>query len=291
MGKAVGAIAGGFVQDEGIKSGVKSGRAGYGAQIASLRAGEERGLGYLNPYTDVGQGALSPLSAMLTGRSYNPETGEFTDLSPEERYASFETSPGYQFRMDQGMRSNQYMQNAGGSLLSGGALKELSQYNQGLASQEYGNYIGNLQQLAGIGQASAGQSANIATGTAGQIGAAQLGSANLQMQGRIARGQNQADTFATVGAAADEQQSQAAKMFASTQGSDISLKENIEEIGKSESGIPIYHFDYKDKKFGQFRYEGAMAQDLLKSNPDAVSKRDGHYMVDYDKIDVNFKRI
>jgi len=203
MGKAAGAVAGGFVKDEGIKSGVKRARAGYGAQIRSLQAGKKEGLGFLQPYTDVGQGALSPLSAMLTGRSYDPETGEFTELSPEERYASFETSPGYQFRMDEGMRGLQYQQNAGGSLLSGGALKELSQYNQGLASQEYGNYINNLQQLAGVGQASAGQSANIATGTAGQIGAAQLGSANLAMQGRIARGQNQADTFGAVGGAFD----------------------------------------------------------------------------------------
>ena len=203
MGLGVAAVAGGYVMDQAAKKGAKQGQAGYGAALGSYKEGGNQALGYLNPYTEVGGGALSPLSALLTGRSYDQETGEFTELSPEERYASFETSPGYQFRMDQGMRGLQYQQNAGGSLLSGGALKELSQYNQGLASQEYGSYINNLQQLAGIGQASAGQSANVATGTAGQIGAAQIGSANVGMQGTMARGQNMADTFALGGGAYD----------------------------------------------------------------------------------------
>jgi len=219
MGKGIGAIAGGFAQDEGIKSGVRRGREGYGTAIREYKAGEEKGLGFLSPYMDVGQGALSPLSAMLTGRSYDPETGEFTELSPEERYASFEKSPGYQFRFDEGMRGAQYGLNALGSLASGGALKELSQYGQGLASSEYGNYINNLQQLAGIGQTASSQSANIATGTAGQIGQAQLGSANLAMQGRIARGQNQASTFATMGSAFDEQQENSQRFITDIMGS------------------------------------------------------------------------
>ena len=35
-------------------------------------------------------------------------------------------------------------------------------------------------------------------------------------------------------------------------GSDISLKENINLVGKSNSGINIYEFNYKDKKFGSW---------------------------------------
>jgi len=47
--------------------------------------------------------------------------------------------------------------------------------------------------------------------------------------------------------------------------SDITLKENIEEVGKSENGLTIYHFDYINKEYGEGRFEGVMAQDILKS--------------------------
>jgi len=72
--------------------------------------------------------------------------------------------------------------------------------------------------------------------------------------------------------------------------SDITLKRNIKKVSNSQSGIPIYHFNYKDEKYGKGRFEGAMAQDLLKLKPDAVIKGD-HLMVDYSKIDVNFRRV
>jgi hypothetical protein len=74
--------------------------------------------------------------------------------------------------------------------------------------------------------------------------------------------------------------------------SDRDLKENIKQISISPSGIPIYEFDYKDKKNGVGTYEGVMAQDLLESNPSAIIKgRDGYLSVDYSQIDVEFRRI
>ena len=71
--------------------------------------------------------------------------------------------------------------------------------------------------------------------------------------------------------------------------SDIKLKENIIEIGKSKSNIPIYEFNYIGESE---RYQGAMAQDLLNMNrKDAVKIHiNGNYIVDYSKIDVEFKR-
>jgi len=74
--------------------------------------------------------------------------------------------------------------------------------------------------------------------------------------------------------------------------SDITLKENIRQTGVSPSGIVIYEFDYKDKSHGQFRYSGVMAQDLLKTHPSAViQEKDGTLKVDYQQIDVEFKRV
>ena len=74
--------------------------------------------------------------------------------------------------------------------------------------------------------------------------------------------------------------------------SDRSLKDNIELIGKSESGIPIYEFEYIDKTLGEGRFEGVMAQDLKEIKPEAIITNDNGIMaVNYDLIDVDFRRI
>jgi hypothetical protein len=52
---------------------------------------------------------------------------------------NFEADPGYEFRKAQGERALQARQLASGDFFSGGAMKELADYNSGLASQEYGN--------------------------------------------------------------------------------------------------------------------------------------------------------
>ena len=71
-------------------------------------------------------------------------------------------------------------------------------------------------------------------------------------------------------------------------GSDIKLKENIEEVGVSPDGYKIYEFNYKGFKD---RWRGAMAQDVVKKNPMAVGIQDNHLTVDYSKIDVSMELV
>ena len=73
-----------------------------------------------------------------------------------------------------------------------------------------------------------------------------------------------------------------------TSNSDIKLKENIEQVGMSPDGYKIYEFNYKGSKE---RWRGAMAQDVVKKNPMAVSIRDNYLTVDYSKIDVNMELV
>jgi hypothetical protein len=68
-------------------------------------------------------------------------------------------------------------------------------------------------------------------------------------------------------------------------GSDIRLKEEIQLIGRSQSGINIYRFKYKDT---DGMYEGVMAQEVPWA---AEIGNDGYYMVDYNKVDVEFRRL
>jgi len=64
--------------------------------------------------------------------------------------------------------------------------------------------------------------------------------------------------------------------------SDANAKEEIEQIGETDDGQPIYRYRYK----GSPRTEiGLMAQDVVKRNPDAVrrNRATGLMAVDYDK--------
>jgi len=292
IGNVVGAVGGGFLTDRAISKGVGKAQAGYNQAQSTLTAGKQEGLGYLQPYMGIGEQAISPLSTLLLGKSYDPETGEFSEVSPEDRMSAFTASPDYQFRLSEGQKALEASQAARGGLLSGRAMRESQELGQNQAASEYGNYLGRLMGLAGMGQASSGQAANIAGNVAGQIGQAQIGAGNVAMQGKIARGQNMADVLgATTGALGGYFQGGGGAGAGAGAFSDINLKEDIHPIRKSTSGIPIYHFSYKDKKYGEGKFEGVIAQDLLILKPEAVIK-DGDYLkVDYSKIDVEFRRV
>lgn len=65
-----------------------------------------------------------------------PVPGYTNYVSPEFK---FEADPGYAFRKAEGEKALQARQLASGNFFSGGALKEATDFNSGLASQEYGN--------------------------------------------------------------------------------------------------------------------------------------------------------
>jgi hypothetical protein len=70
--------------------------------------------------------------------------------------------------------------------------------------------------------------------------------------------------------------------------SDERLKDNIELVGK-EKGHNIYEFNYRD---GSGRFRGVMAQDVIKTNPDAVMTMPNGYMaVNYDKLGLKMERV
>ena len=72
-------------------------------------------------------------------------------------------------------------------------------------------------------------------------------------------------------------------------GSDIRLKEDIKKIGQSIDGHNIYKFKYLDD---DREFIGVMAQEVMKTHPDAVIKlNSGYYGVDYSQLDVEFKEV
>jgi len=80
----------------------------------------------------------------------------------------------------------------------------------------------------------------------------------------------------------------AAGSFANVLGSDRNIKKNINKIGKSDSGLNIYSFEYKDKVHGEGLFQGVMSDEVPQ---EAVVEMDGYKAVDYSMLDVEFKRI
>jgi hypothetical protein len=120
----------------------------------------------LAPWRTAGANALTGLQSKMAGGP--PQVAPF----------NFETSPGYQFRLDEGQKAVERGAAARGNLLSGATGKALTRYGQDYATNEYQTQLGNYerqrgntlaeyyqsltpyQSLAGVGQTTAGQMAS-----------------------------------------------------------------------------------------------------------------------------------
>ena len=70
------------------------------------------------------------------------------------------------------------------------------------------------------------------------------------------------------------------------------LKYNIEFIGDSSMGIPMYHFNYKDESHGKGRFVGTMVDDLQRLGfEDSLFEENGEIWVNYHKLDVPFESV
>jgi hypothetical protein len=85
---------------------------------------------------------------------------------PAAQMESLRQTPGYQFRLEEGLRG---LQRSAGSV-TGNTLRELVGYGQGMASQEFGNRYNRLMGLSGQGMGAA-----TATGRFGAASAARQG--------------------------------------------------------------------------------------------------------------------
>lgn len=84
--------------------------------------------------------------------NFTPEAAPSGTASNQPDLTAFTTSPGYQFRLNEGTKAGQNAFAARGGAFSGNALKALAEYNQNMASNEFGNWWNQLSGLAGIGQ-------------------------------------------------------------------------------------------------------------------------------------------
>jgi len=203
-------------------------------------------------------------------------------------YQSFQQDPGYQFRMNEGMKALQASAAARGNLGGGATLKALTRYGQDVASQEYQNAYNRfydqqdrsynrLASLAGVGQTTSSQLMGAGQNMANQIGQAHMGMGNAAAAAHM----NQYNTMA--GLAGQGAQIAGAAMF-----SDERLKTAVEDVTKADidevkSVLRAKIFQYSDEAYGQGDWVGIMAQDLEKSKLGRMlvfEDEDGHKKID-----------
>jgi hypothetical protein len=192
--------------------------AALGGANGDLTSAYSTELANLAPYLQAGGQGLSELTSGLApggnlSTGFDPSTIDITK------------DPGYQFRLAQGLKAVQASAAARGGATGGAAMKELNNYAQGQASQEYnnaysrdfntfesnqGNLYNRLMALTGIGQGAtnsadtaaqllgSGLSSNT-LGTAQQYG--NFGMEGAQIAGNALTGGANATAAGTIGSA------------------------------------------------------------------------------------------
>lgn len=140
--------------------------ASAAAAVAEQRRQFDLGRADLAPYRETGVNALGRLNTLAEGD-----------------FSGFETSPGFQFRRDEGQRDIGNSFAARGGAFSGNALKALTEFNQNLASNEFGNYFERNARLAGIGGAATNTGVYAGAQSAGNIGNALMAGGRARASG------------------------------------------------------------------------------------------------------------
>jgi hypothetical protein len=179
-------------------------------------------------------------------------------------------------------------QAATGGLRSGNTQQALAQYNQDLENQALMQTMGGLQGLAQTQTYDP-----LIAQHMGGIGQTQAQGLMAESQGRVAGAEQRRDFARQERQYGHEFGMSMAGGMGSGGGSSFSdeaLKDGIIKIGE-ENGVNIYKWVWNElaEKLGLRGYGcGVIAQEIEKTNPDAVSMSKGFKTVNYDMIGVNY---
>jgi hypothetical protein len=156
-GSVLGGLMGGKGAKKAAKAEVQMGREALALQDKMFQQGRED----LAPWRAAGGQAIGQGLAML---------------QPGYDHT---TSPGYGFRFNEGQRAVESSAASKGMLMSGGTLKDLTRFGQGIAADDYNDQFNRTMSVASGGQQAATSSANagqafagMGSNTLGQIGQA-----------------------------------------------------------------------------------------------------------------------
>lgn len=151
------------------------------------------------PFVQGGTDAFNALIGRLGIGGTNGQTAGYGTLGHVPTSDEVMATPGYQFGLDQGQNALNRKLTAGGMNYSGAALKAASRYGTDYATTKYNDAFNNLQSsnqqaynqlagVAGIGQASANNTASAGQQFGAQAGANITGAANAQAANALQQG-------------------------------------------------------------------------------------------------------
>ena len=103
-------------------------------------------------------------------------------------YGGYTKTPGYDFRLNQGLDAIQSSAAARGGLYSGAAMRDALKYGQDYATGEYTNYLARLAGMTDTGVAAAGNQANAGANMGAGVGSALASRGNASAAGAIGMG-------------------------------------------------------------------------------------------------------
>ena len=189
----------------------------------------------------------------------------------------FEKEPGYDFRLSEGMKALERSSAAGGRTLGGRAAKELTRFNQGFASHEYGRAEGRFQRnqenrynrlmgLSGQGQGAA----NVMSGDV-------MSSARYGADAEAGIGRYKADTFREGGLFAGNLYAQAGAFRAEgTRDTGIFAGNAYEQMARDNELARIESGHYGGNlTYGSGMYGAETTRDSGKYGADVIYKTGG----------------
>lgn len=250
-------------------------------QIQYLRGAEQRADSRLRPFTNFGKSGIKSLSDMM---------------SPQGQFEYLQSNPMFQAAVDYSGDQMKAAGAAAGRFNSGGTVDQLFKNYLATGETFIGNQFNRLLTPVQIGQASAaGQAANImntgqsVAGAYGDQGNVLAASAINRANINAGQQQQQLNMLggALMGGVSGYQNDggwQGAGMGAlkGMMWCDERLKENVERVGETYEGIPLYKFNYKGDDHVFF---GPMAQEVEQVKPWAVMTHEsGYKMVNSEEI-------
>jgi hypothetical protein len=240
------AVVGGGLASAGLGFAGAHEQAGAAQSAAQLQAQEaQNALNFqeqqwqtqqhnLAPWLNAGTQAVTTLGNLLSKPGQGllaPWTGTFQAPTAAQAAAT----PGYQFALQQGQNAIQNSAAARGTLLSGGTLKALDQYSQGLADTNYQQVYNNAfqQYLQNYNQFQQNQ-LNQYNRLAGLAGTGQQAGTTLGQLGQSAAN-NVANTYLTAGQQIGQNINNAAAATAS----------GYTAAGNAAAGLPSTLFLYQ----------------------------------------------
>jgi hypothetical protein len=233
--------------------------------IGEIRGAEERALGFLSPFSQLGQSGID-------------QAGFLTDQ--QAQFDFLQNNPLFQLALNNANQGTNAAAAAGGRLSAGDTLQQLSNNVLLSASPLIDRQSGGIRDLLNIGTGVAGQQAGISTDTGtnianllGEIGSAEASGA---IASKNARDRGSSNLLGLAGGIAS--------IF-----SDPKLKENKRKIGK-KNGFSIWSWTWTKEAFKKFNLKGnstgVMLPEVIEKMPEAVSYQNGFGKVNYSMIGI-----